>query len=271
MKLLLLSLTLIPALASAETTEEPAPPPSKRVLQTALSWMQSEDSARRLAAYRSVHLLGEEALPGFKIALKAALKFHEKRLGNILNGSAGDGNPYRKLGEALDELATERPRVYALIKTDYKKDSGKIAMLRNEVNAVTRIYDRAKQLTKADTSKIETDVDGVALAVPLPEVAKVKRARDAAAFPSEARIGRMATNYYDKTGEWAGTFRLDRVGDIRVDRGSDPRRFVAHVAYRYAPVKKGGKPGDDKRTFTFVHNNGRWQCAEMGGHDSGRL
>lgn len=165
MKLLLLSLTLISALASAETTEEPAPPPSKRVLQTALSWMQSEDPARRLAAYRSVHLLGEEALPGFKIALKAALKFHEKRLGNLLNGSAGDGNPYRKLGEALDELATERPRVYALIKTDYKKDSGKIAMLRNEVNAVTRIYDRAKQLTKADTSKIETEVDGVALAL----------------------------------------------------------------------------------------------------------
>jgi uncharacterized protein YkwD len=158
-----LPLLLIPALLQAETTEKPAPPP-KSVLQTALSWMQSPDPERRQAAYRSVHLIGEEALPGFKQALQAALKFHERRLGDMLSGNSGDPNPYRELGTILEELNTERTGVYPLIKTDYKKDPAKIRMLREEVERITRLYERGERLSGGDYTDLDKGVDGVALA-----------------------------------------------------------------------------------------------------------
>ncbi|MDA0767895.1 MAG: CAP domain-containing protein [Verrucomicrobia bacterium] len=164
MKSRLAALCLLPALALSETTDEPAPP-SKSVLQTALSWMQSSDPDRRHAAYRSVHLIGEEALPGFKQALQAAAKFHEHRLGDLLSGKSGDGNPYRELGAILEELQTERERVHALLLIDYHKEPTKIRMLRDEMEALTRLYERAVKHSSADPTALDREVDGVALAL----------------------------------------------------------------------------------------------------------
>jgi uncharacterized protein YkwD len=124
--------------------------------------MQSSDPERRQAAYRSVHLLGEEALPGFQQALKAARKFHERRLGDLLSA---EDNSYRALGSVLEELDSERPRVYALIKTDYKKDPEKIRMLRDEMERITRLYQRAVKLSEADPKELDQAVDGIALAL----------------------------------------------------------------------------------------------------------
>lgn len=164
MRFRLLALFLIPALSLAETSEEPPPPP-KSVLQTALTWMQSSDPERRQAAYRSVHLIGEQALPGFKQALQAALKYHEGRLNELLQDRSHGGNPYRKLGTLLEDLGTERTRVNALIHTDYKKAPEKIRMLRNEVQQVTQIYKKAERLATADPAALDSSVDSIALAL----------------------------------------------------------------------------------------------------------
>ncbi len=69
MRLLLpILLTLSPLSLLAQ---EGAPPPN-HVIQKALTWMQSKDPEKRKAAFRSVHLLDENALPAFESALHKA-------------------------------------------------------------------------------------------------------------------------------------------------------------------------------------------------------
>ena len=115
-------------------------------------------------------------------------------------------------------------------------------------------------------------MDGSVYSVPLPQTPLVQQARDATAMPSTSRIGRLAKGYYDKKGEWAGTFVLAKVEGVRVAKTSDPARFVAHVAYGYASAPgRNQSPGTDARTFTFAFEKGRWQCVAMGGHESGKL
>jgi uncharacterized protein YkwD len=161
MRTIILLGLLAPVLLTAQETT-PAQAPSALVLRKAQEWMESTDPDRRQAAYRSVHLLGKEALPGFEAALRQATKQHKTRLKDILEGRAGAGNPYRELGTLVEELESERDRVYALIKTDYKKDPDKVAMLRNEMEAIERIYDRAARLARSDPSGLDAAVDSVA-------------------------------------------------------------------------------------------------------------
>ncbi|GHC52890.1 CAP domain-containing protein [Roseibacillus persicicus] len=142
---------------------EDAPVVPNDLLRKALEWMESEDPARRKAAYSTIQLLSEEALPKFQTALFAAKSHHEKRLGRILSG--GRDNAYQELEPVLEELTTERKRVYDLIKIDYKKDASKIKMLRNEVESVDRIYQRAIRFSANDLSPLTTQVEQVAQAL----------------------------------------------------------------------------------------------------------
>jgi uncharacterized protein YkwD len=160
MRLLLLFL-LIPLPLWAEG-EPQANAPSVQVIRTALEWMQSTDPARRQAAYRSAHLLGKEALPAFSSALRKARKFHADRLTRLLNDRTTKGNPYLKLEPLAEELAPERERVYALIKTDYHKDPSKIRMLRNEFEGVEKLYEQATRITRTDPSAFDAKVDAMA-------------------------------------------------------------------------------------------------------------
>ena len=150
--------------APALPGEESAPPPN-HVVRTALQWMQSPDSAKRQAAFRSVHFLGKEALPAFEGALRKARSHHEKRLDDILTGRGGKKNAIREAAVSYLELKEERERVYKLIRTDYKKDPGKIRMLNEEMEKLTRTFDRIARLTDEDTSDLEKAVDEVAHAL----------------------------------------------------------------------------------------------------------
>ena len=149
---------LAPALLPAQDETTGQAPPA-HVVRTALQWMESSDPGRRQAAYRSVQLLGKEALPAFESALRQASKHHQSRLKELL---AGRDNPYRELGPLVEELDTERERVYALIKTDYKKDPDQVAMLRREIESLGKTYERAARLAAADPSAIDAAADTIA-------------------------------------------------------------------------------------------------------------
>lgn len=151
----------LPALVLAD--EEA--PPSKQVLRTALQWMQSSDPDRRQAAYRSVHLLGKEALPPFEKALRAALRYHERRLADALSSRNRQGNPYAELVSVCEELRSERSRVDALVRVDYQKNAAKIDEVRTEFSSLEALYKKATRLAATDTTRIDQEIENVTAAL----------------------------------------------------------------------------------------------------------
>lgn len=156
---LLLALMLPLPLPAQES--ETAPPPSRQVVLKALQWMQSSEPKRRQAAYRSVHLLGKEAMPSFRKALRKALQYHERRLADALSSRNKGGNPYSELVAITDELKAERIRVMPLMMKDWKKDKSEIDKLRAEFGRLDELYTKAAGLAAADTVKLDEQINGV--------------------------------------------------------------------------------------------------------------
>ena len=156
----LISAILLPFCLLAEETTQPAPP-SKQVVLKALQWMQSSQSQRRHAAYRSVHLLGKEAIPSFRKALQKARQYHERRLADVLSGRNRGGNPYSELVEVVDELRQERLRVYPLMMRDWQKNKQEIDKLRTEWDRLDALYTKASKLSQADTTSIDKQIDSI--------------------------------------------------------------------------------------------------------------
>lgn len=144
--------------------QEGAPPPN-HVIQKALTWMQSKDPEKRKAAFRSVHLLDENALPAFESALHKAQRFHEKQLGELLSSRNGTKNPIREAAKLYLELQSERERVDQLIRVDYHKDPGKIRMLNNEMETLTKSHTHLARFAKEDPKPIAQEVDAIAHAL----------------------------------------------------------------------------------------------------------
>ena len=120
-----LILSSLVALAPAQEGE-PAIPMS--AVKTALQWMQHSDPAKRAAAYRTFQLYGDSGQDIYRKTLNAARDQHEDRLEDLM--AEERKNPFMELKELADTLQSERERIYKLIRTDYKKDPGKIAMFR---------------------------------------------------------------------------------------------------------------------------------------------
>ena len=159
-RILLILAFVFPGLLLAEEAQGPAPP-SKQVLMKALQWMQSSIPERRQAAYRSVHLLGKEAVPAFRKALQKARQYHERRLADVLSGRSQKGNPYEELVTVVDELRETRTRVYPLMMKDWQKDRQEIDKLRAEWENLDRLYQRASKLSNTDTTAIDKQIDGI--------------------------------------------------------------------------------------------------------------
>jgi len=151
---------ILPAPLIAEETEAPRPP-SKQVVLKALQWMQSSESKRRQAAYRSVHLLGKEAMPSFRKALRRALQYHERRLADALSSRNQGGNPYHELVTITDDLKAERIRIMPLMMKDWKKDSSEIDKLRLEFERLEDLYQKAANLAVADTTNLDKQIKDV--------------------------------------------------------------------------------------------------------------
>lgn len=129
-------------------------------------WMLSVEPAKRQAAYRSWLQLGEEAMPEYETALKAAAKHHARQLDELARGRSSAGNPYATHDTQAKVLGEERERVMELIKTDWKKDGAKVKMLREEMAKLEKLWERVRRLAAADTRKfdaaLEATVNGMA-------------------------------------------------------------------------------------------------------------
>ncbi|MGJ8695327.1 MAG: CAP domain-containing protein [Verrucomicrobiaceae bacterium] len=160
MKLLLaLTLGLIAVLPAQEAGEQiPA-----MAVRKALQWMQDQNPERRQAAYRSFQLYGESAKPVYRATLEKARAAHEKRLARLLADQ--NENPFHGIDLLTEDLDQERKRIFPLIHTDYKKDSGKIKMLRNEVESLTRLNQQIRKIAKADSAKFEAAVSAITTAL----------------------------------------------------------------------------------------------------------
>ena len=159
-RILLFLALLFPVTLSAEEPEAPAPP-SRQVLLKALQWMQSSDPERRQAAYRSVHVFDKEAMPSFRKALQAALRYHERRLADVLSSRNRGGNPYSELVTVVDDLRKERERVYPLMMQDFKKDKQEIDKLRTEWDKLDALYQKAAKLALADTTELDKQISAI--------------------------------------------------------------------------------------------------------------
>ena len=135
--------------------------PSTEFKQRASQWMVSTAGAKRKAAYRSWLQLGPEALPAYRQALANAASYHSTHLEQLARGHGATPNPYAAHQEQAKQLDEERVRVMALLKTDWKKDPAKIAMLRDAMVQLEKLSNRVNHLAAADTKRFDVALDAL--------------------------------------------------------------------------------------------------------------
>lgn len=143
--------------------QEPEPAIPHLVAKKALQWMQNSDPAKREAAYRTFQLYGDEGGVIYRRTLEKARQLHDKKLAGILGNERS--NPFAELEQLSASLKEERERIYKLIKTDYKKDPAKIAMLRREVESLSALRERALKIAAKDAEALGKSVTTVATAL----------------------------------------------------------------------------------------------------------
>jgi uncharacterized protein YkwD len=139
----------------------PAIPPV--VAKKALQWMQNPDANKRAAAYRTFQLYGDEGGSIYRRTLEKARTLHGKKLADILSDERS--NPFLDLPDVSEKLKTHRARIYNLIKTDYKKQPDKIAMLRREVGSLQKLNGRARIIAENDPEPLDKAVKAIATAL----------------------------------------------------------------------------------------------------------
>ncbi|MGD1979608.1 MAG: CAP domain-containing protein [Akkermansiaceae bacterium] len=155
-------LTLAATIFGASGQEkDPAMP--NLVAKKALQWMQNSDPEKRAAAYRTFQLYGDEGGAIYRRILEKARDIHTEKLSDLLEDERA--NPFAGLDQLADELNKERTRIYALIKTDYKKDPAKIAMLNREMESLAKLYEKAQKLAAKDGTSLEKSITAVSTAL----------------------------------------------------------------------------------------------------------
>lgn len=144
--------------ASCVTAFGQASPPPAEFVERAGQWMISNDASKRQAAYRSWLQLGPGAMDAYEKALRSALKYHDQKIDKLARGE-GASNPYEAHDAAFTELESERKRVMELIRTDWKKDGQKVAMLREEMEALAKLHAKVNKLASANTASFDTALD----------------------------------------------------------------------------------------------------------------
>ena len=161
MKILIPIIITFTGLLSLAQEATPAIPPL--VAKKALEWMQNSDPSKRAAAYRTFQLYGDEGGAIYRRTLEKARELHGKKLSDLLENERS--NPFYDLPELAKKLTTERARIYALIKTDYKKQADKIAMLRREVESLAKINEDARKIIKKDPETLDKSITVIATAL----------------------------------------------------------------------------------------------------------
>lgn len=149
--ILLIAPLLLPASA-----QEGAP--SDEFKRRAAQWLESTESGKRQAAFRSYLQLGPDAMPHYQVALNKAVRVHNARIDRLAGDSSA--NPYAAHYDLVRQLGEERERISPLIHTDWKKDGAKIRMLREEMDGLGRLHERTMRLAAADASSFDSQLDG---------------------------------------------------------------------------------------------------------------
>lgn len=153
MRLISFLLCLSALAARGQTNAPPA-----EFVQRASQWMISTEAAKRQAAYRSWLQLGPGAMEAYEKALRSTLKHHDQQIDKLARGE-GTSNLYEAHDLAFSELESERKRVMELIRTDWKKDGKKVAMLREEMENLAKLHAKVNKLATANTSSFDTALD----------------------------------------------------------------------------------------------------------------
>jgi hypothetical protein len=153
MRLISILLSASSLMASGQTN---TPPPE--FVERAGQWMTSTDPAKRQAAYRSWLQLGPGAMEAYEKSLRSTLKHHDQQIDKLARGE-GTSNLYEAHDVAFRDLESERKRVMELIKTDWKKDGKKVAMLREEMESLTKLHAKVNKLALANTATFDTALD----------------------------------------------------------------------------------------------------------------
>lgn len=145
---------LVPCAGAADQDEAP----SAEFQRRAAMWLESAESSRRQAAYRSYLQLGPGAMAYYQAALKKALRVHNSRIDSL----AGDlsVNPYAVHSQDAAKLDEERQRIIPLIRTDWHKEGSKIRMLREEMDSLGRLHERVMRLAAADLKSFDAQLNG---------------------------------------------------------------------------------------------------------------
>lgn len=194
-----LLILIVPSLALAEEKSQEIP---NELFIRALDWMKSENPEHRKAAYSTLQILNEAALPKFQTALFTAKTHHEKELSKVL--SSPQSKDFKKLEPILEELASERSRGYDLIKIDYKKDPSEIKMLKTEVEGVSSLFKKASRMADADFTALDKKLTEVATAIVelTDELARIENHHDGNEFepddsPLETRRKEVIEESFD--------------------------------------------------------------------------
>lgn len=148
------ALFLIPVLVAPVLGNEAA------FIRKAEQWMASTEAQKRQAAYRSWLQMGPEAMPRYEQALARARGFHEGAIDKLCAGSRSRSNPYADHDAIASELRSERERVIPLIRTDWKKDAKQISVLRDEMQGLEALLEKATRMARAETSDFDRAIDG---------------------------------------------------------------------------------------------------------------
>lgn len=92
----------------------------------------------------------------------------------------------------------------------------------------------------------------------------------AAELPDHATVHKLARDYYDTKGEWAGKFTITQILNTRLEKVS-PTHLIAHLKYHAEFLQSKQHTSIDQRTFDLVWLNNQWQVIKMGAHQSGRF
>lgn len=193
MRLIVLLLCAITIAAKGQATAPPAD-----FVKRAGQWMISPDPAKRKAAYRSWLQLGEGAMDAYEKALRISLKYHDKKIDKLARGE-GFKNPYEPHDTAYRELEYERERVMKLIRTDWKKDGRKIAMLRKEMEFLTKLHKKVNKLATVDTRGFDEAFDGAVLGMveATRELERFEEEPDSADWDDEDLRDEIVTNHIE--------------------------------------------------------------------------
>jgi len=135
-----------------------APAVNMQHVRTAAPWLSSAEPKKRKAAISTFRTMPAEAMPHYKTALEAARKANAERLKTLQKNASS----LTAHDDVARQLADERKRVIELIRTDYKKESAKIRMLREEMQGLIDLYNKRQKLAKGD---LQPTVDGVNQAI----------------------------------------------------------------------------------------------------------